>query len=606
MHWLLLRGLSREQRHWGAFPAAFERHNPGARVHFLDLPGAGTEHDRPSPTSIEAIMEDLRLRWLKLREENEGPWGLLAMSLGGMVAMAWADVHPEDFERVVLSGTSASNLSAADKRFRFGIVPSIARAMVERDPVHREEIILGAVTNQLPDASTVAAEWASYQADRPVARGTVIRQLLAASRFEAPKRLDVPVLVVTGTADRMVDPSCTRLLASQLGARFDLCEGAGHELALDDPEWLAGRVASWVASSASRPAVSKDFRVAPLGGEGTVPLVIEPASHNSRSLEALLPWLGENRERLAEQLTTHGAILLRGFDVDGAADFERVSRAFDADLKKDYLGTSPRNALTEYVFSASELPPYYPIAQHCEMSFLREPPRRLFFSCLTPSGGPGGETPLADFRAVYRDLHPETRARFDEKGVRHVRNYEGPEGKARFDLWKLKRWDDMFQSTDRAVVERKCVESGFEFTWRDGGRLRLTNTQPATKKHPVTGETVWFNHSQVFHLSSVPAEYRNIAARQGQARYATLAAVAEAAVALKKRTTGEEDHAMHATFGDGSPISDSDMDEVRRAIWKNMVFFKWRKGDVLVIDNDSVSHGRMPFSGPRTVAVSWA
>ena len=63
---------------------------------------------------------------------------------------------------------------------------------------------------------------------------------------------------------------------------------------------------------------------------------------------------------------------------------------------------------------------------------------------------------------------------------------------------------------------------------------------------------------------------------------------------------------MHCTHADGSPIADADMDAVRDAIWKNMVFFKWRKGDVLVIDNDAVSHGRMPFRGPREIAVAWA
>ena len=60
------------------------------------------------------------------------------------------------------------------------------------------------------------------------------------------------------------------------------------------------------------------------------------------------------------------------------------------------------------------------------------------------------------------------------------------------------------------------------------------------------------------------------------------------------------------TFGDGTPIPDEDMDQVREAIWKNMVFFKWRRGDVLIIDNDAVAHGRMPYRGPRAVAVCWA
>ena len=98
----------------------------------------------------------------------------------------------------------------------------------------------------------------------------------------------------------------------------------------------------------------------------------------------------------------------------------------------DYLGTSPRDALTPYVFSASELPGYYPIAQHCEMRFLKKPPRRLFFCCLRPNDGPGGETPLCDFRKVARDLAPAVLDRFERRGVRIIRNYCGPSGGSSF------------------------------------------------------------------------------------------------------------------------------------------------------------------------------
>ena len=34
--------------------------------------------------------------------------------------------------------------------------------------------------------------------------------------------------------------------------------------------------------------------------------------------------------------------------------------------------------------------------------------------------------------------------------------------------------------------------------------------------------------------------------------------------------------------------------------------FPWRRGDVLAIDNFAVSHGRLPDSGPREIAVAWA
>jgi hypothetical protein len=163
----------------------------------------------------------------------------------------------------------------------------------------------------------------------------------------------------------------------------------------------------------------------------------------------------------------------------------------------------------------------------------------------------------------------------------------------------------MFGTTDRAVVERKCRENGLDPAWGPGGRLKLTRVQPALKPHPVTGEAVWFNHSQVFHPSAAPAEYRRIAQRMGPVPYAVLSRVAEAAVRVKARTQGEE-QAMHCTYGDGTPIPDRDMDAVRDAIWHNQVFFRWRKGDVLILDNDAVAHARMPYTGPRTVAVCWA
>jgi alpha-ketoglutarate-dependent taurine dioxygenase len=97
--------------------------------------------------------------------------------------------------------------------------------------------------------------------------------------------------------------------------------------------------------------------------------------------------------------------------VSAARDFERVARAIDPDLKNEYLGTSPRSGLTDYVFTASELPGYYPIPQHCEMSFIKQPPRRVFFCCLEAPATGSGETPLVDFRKVWRDLDPDVRQR---------------------------------------------------------------------------------------------------------------------------------------------------------------------------------------------------
>ena len=164
----------------------------------------------------------------------------------------------------------------------------------------------------------------------------------------------------------------------------------------------------------------------------------------------------------------------------------------------------------------------------------------------------------------------------------------------------------MFLTTDQKAVEESCRENKFDYKWKPNGILQLTNEQPGTKNHPLTGEPVWFNHSQVFHLSSAPAEYRRIMKRHTDVRYRFLYLFSKMAVFLKRNLTRVEDQALHCTFADGSPIPDSDLDHVRDVIWKNMVFFKWEKGDVVAIDNFSIAHGRMPYRGPRTVVVSWA
>lgn len=338
--------------------------------------------------------------------------------------------------------------------------------------------------------------------------------------------------------------------------------------------------------------------------DGDLPLRIRPGSAGP-DLNALCDWLEANVAWVQEKLTRHGALLFRGFEVDGPEDFERLSRAIDDGLQNDYLGTSPRDSLTDYVFNASELPDYFPIPQHCEMSFIARPPRRLFFCCLVEPAEGSGETPLCDFRKVWRDLDPEVRERFVSRGLRIVRNYAGPQQGDSADAMQLKGWDEMFQSTDHAVVEARCKEENFEPTWLPENALRLTHTQPVFRDHPVTSERVWHNHLTTFHLTTAASEYQRIAAMRPTERHQ---GVLKLARELEKglREKPPEDQSMHTTYLDGSQIPDSDLEAVRDTVWKHLVVEPWRRGDVVAIDNHSTSHGRLPYEGPRHIAVCWA
>jgi alpha-ketoglutarate-dependent taurine dioxygenase len=336
--------------------------------------------------------------------------------------------------------------------------------------------------------------------------------------------------------------------------------------------------------------------------QSKLPLLVTPGEEGN-SKQELINWISSHKKEVEDKLTESGAVLFRGFDIQTPQDFEDVAKSIDNDLKDDYLGTSPRDKKSGFVFSASELPGHYPIMQHCEMSFLPSAPRRLFFYChIEPEYG--GETPICDFRKVYQDMDPKIREAFERKGVKHIRNYASPSGKGTSGF-QLKSWTDMFHTTDKKIIEEKCKANDIICEWKANDGLRLINKNDSVKEHPLTGEKVWFNHTQVFHLSAAALEYHKIHKRQKRWETFKYSMLLELMTWYKKLTKDPNEQSMHVTFGDDSPIPDEYVEHIQDVIWKNMVIEPWKKGDIICIDNFSTSHGRLPYYGPREVMVCW-
>ena len=340
--------------------------------------------------------------------------------------------------------------------------------------------------------------------------------------------------------------------------------------------------------------------------EQQLPLIIEP-NGNGKSKQELIQWLNGNKTTFKQQFHKHGAVLFRGFEIDSPKDFEDISLLVDPNLKNDYYGTSPRNIVkdTNYIFTASELPGHYPIPQHCEMTYVKNPPISIFFYChVEPDYG--GESPLCNFRKVYAEMNPKIREEFNKKGVLTVRNYSGLDSSSFLNIFELKKWNELFHTTNKSEVEKQCREQGMEFEWHKNDRLRILHRTPASINNPITGEAVWYNHLQVFHPASAAIEYSYIHAKQQRSKTLYWKLFLKFMVQLKNITTAPVDQSMNVLFGDGTPISTSYVEHIEELIWKNLVIIPWEKNDLIAVDNFSTSHGRLPYEGKRQILVCWS
>jgi pimeloyl-ACP methyl ester carboxylesterase len=230
---VLLRGLSREQAHWGDFVSQLQRALPNP-VLTLDLPGVGEARHEVVPVQMKAMVKQLRER---LAQTQSGPYHLFAMSLGAMVAMTWAADFPEDIASLILINSSCAQLSPFYWRLKWQNYPCILQALFA-NVQKREQLILQLTANNIRQRQEQLQHWQQIALSRPVRKVDVLKQLWAASRFKLPAKPQCPTLLLASHADRLVDWRSSQRIAELWQVPLQLHHSAGHDLALDAPKWL--------------------------------------------------------------------------------------------------------------------------------------------------------------------------------------------------------------------------------------------------------------------------------------------------------------------------------------------------------------------------------
>jgi 3-oxoadipate enol-lactonase len=179
-----------------------------------DHRGNGKSQSPDTPTSMATYVDDALALLDELRIATAHVYG---QSFGGMVAQELGITHPERVRTLVLACTHAGHSHIAPSRGRAPKdrpwLQQYSPSFAEAHPEHVEEDLrVGRAQPQHPDGRR--RQWEAVQ---------------AWDAYDRLPELRLPVLVLHGSEDQLIDVENARILASRIpGAELAILEGAGH------------------------------------------------------------------------------------------------------------------------------------------------------------------------------------------------------------------------------------------------------------------------------------------------------------------------------------------------------------------------------------------
>ena len=314
----------------------------------------------------------------------------------------------------------------------------------------------------------------------------------------------------------------------------------------------------------------KNVHIEQLPSGSHFPVVIR----SDRPGAKLSEWVGSSKPFIDMIVSKQGAILFRDFGEQSTEEFQELITSLSDQLVEYKFRSTPRSNVSGRIYTSTEYPADEWIPMHNEMAYTNAWPMKVWFYCAI-AADEGGETPIADSREVFKAIDPQVREEFGRKGVMYARNYSPA-----LDL----PWQEVFQTSERREVEDYCSGNGIRFEWLEGDRLRTRQVCQGVAKHPKSGEELWFNQAHLFHVTSLRPEVREVLMGE----------------------FAEEDLPRNTFYGDGTPIPASVLDHIRGVFAECSVLFPWQVGDMLMLDNMLIAHGRAPYGGARKIVVGMA
>jgi 3-oxoadipate enol-lactonase len=234
---LLIHGAEADHSMFDALGALLAEH---FTVIAYDQRDSGATRNPDTPYGLTELADDAAALIEALGFERAHVFGT---SLGGVIAQVLAQRHPQGIDRLVLSST-----------FRAGAAP----ASLNPEVFTR----LAALRAGLPGSASEIARY--FFTERYLAVHPEVAAIFAGNRRDAAQKqrraailaravavdlgaISCPTLVLAGAEDRLIPPSHTLSLASELpDARTATIAGAGHVAAIQDPKAVAREVLAFL------------------------------------------------------------------------------------------------------------------------------------------------------------------------------------------------------------------------------------------------------------------------------------------------------------------------------------------------------------------------
>jgi alpha-ketoglutarate-dependent taurine dioxygenase len=162
---------------------------------------------------------------------------------------------------------------------------------------------------------------------------------------------------------------------------------------------------------------------------------------------------------------------------------------------------------------------------------------------------------------------------FEEHGWMLTRNYTDEIGVS---------FDEAFGTDHRGDIESYCRANGIEFEWQADGGLRTRQRRRAVVRHPQTGRRCWFNQIAFLNEWTLDPEVREFLVD----------------------VYGADGLPFNTRLGNGDAVSEDLVHAINEVYAANTAREPWQPGDLMLVDNIRMAHGREPFEGPRAILAS--